>query len=150
MWNSLPLTLWNVGSFSEFKFLIKNLTNKLPPKVMQKLYTQYWLFKCHSLEFEYIYTETVTLDWLDVLFLFFVGDCCQILPVISGRFWRVWLDSVLLEISRRSLVFCWFQENRAFWLICSDSQDVESKIWWLIYIWNYSVYLDPAILVVAF
>ena len=91
IWNSLLLILRNVDSFSEFKFLIKN---RKPTNCPYRL----------SLS---ICTKTVTLDWLDILFLSFINDCCQILLLTSGRFWVGWLDFVLFEINRGSLVFCW-------------------------------------------
>ena len=46
-----------------------------------------------------MWTETLALDWLDILFYFI----CQIFFLIWGGFWVGWLDSALLEINRGSL-----------------------------------------------
>ena len=70
--------------------------------------------------------ETITLDGLTWYFIFNLW----LLPnfVSRGGFWMGWLDSVLLEINRGSLVFCWF------W---GEMELLTDSLIRLIYIWNW-------------
>ena len=101
IWNSLPLTLRNVDSFSEFKFPIKN---GKPTNCLCRLCKNYILILAlkMSLIKVWVYMQKLWF-WIDLIFYF-----CQILLLILGRFWASWLDYSLLEVNRRSLVFCWF------------------------------------------